>query len=128
LDADGDRGEDRLGQIFAWQARFQEELTARRGLAYDGPTWIRQAALALVVELGEVLEETRYKWWKQNPPIDTAKLHEELVDVFHFFVTMCLAAGMTADDLYRGYLEKNRENFRRQQGLVADRPEYRADR
>jgi hypothetical protein len=116
---------DRLADIFYWQSRFQDELVERRGLDFDSATWIQKAALALIVELGEVLEEARYKWWKTNAPIEADKLHEELVDMLHFFVTMCLAAGMTADDLYQGYLNKNRENFRRQHGL-SDRPDYRA--
>jgi hypothetical protein len=29
---------------------------------------------------------------------------------------MCIKAGMTAEDLYQGYLKKNKENFDRQQG------------
>ena len=35
----------------------------------------------------------------------------------HFFVSMCLEAGMTADDLYQMYVGKNLENVRRQDGL-----------
>lgn len=62
------------------------------------------------------MEEARYKWWKNAEPIDVAKLHEELVDVFHFFVSMCLDAGLDAEGLYQGYLAKNRENFDRQNG------------
>jgi dimeric dUTPase (all-alpha-NTP-PPase superfamily) len=116
---------DRLQEIFARQAAFQAKLVRDRHLEAIAPMeWVQRASLALIVEVGEVLEEARYKWWKHNPPPDPAALHEELVDVFHFFVTMCLAAGMTADDLYAGYLAKQEENIRRQDGL-SDRPEYR---
>lgn len=118
-------GLDRLGQVFERQRRFQEELVRRRGLDFDQSTWVQKQALALIVELGEVLEESRYKWWKNPEPIDQARLYEELVDVFHFFVALCLAAGMSAEDLFRGYLAKNDENQRRQDGL-SDRPGYRA--
>ena len=116
---------DRLETIFEWQRRFQEDLEARRGLDYDQSTWIQKQALALMVELGEVLEEAQFKWWKNAAPIDPDKLHEELVDVLHFFVAMCLAAGMSAEDLYQGYLRKNAENFRRQEGL-STKPGYGA--
>ncbi len=112
-------GEDRLGTIFAWQQRFQEELVAQRGLDFDERTWIQKQALALMVELGEVLEAAQFKWWKNPEPWDRAHLHEELVDVLHFYVAMCLAAGMTAEDLFQGYLAKNQENFRRQAGQSA---------
>lgn len=120
-----DAGSDRLALIFERQRRFQEDLVRRRGLQFDDATWIQKQALALMVELAEVLEEARYKWWKNPEPVDRAALHEELVDVLHFFVALCLAAGMSADDLYAGYLAKNDENRRRQDG-ESDRPGYRA--
>jgi dimeric dUTPase (all-alpha-NTP-PPase superfamily) len=118
-------GADKLDLIFEWQQRFQDDLVARRGIDYDQRTWIQKQALALMVELGEVLEAAQFKWWKNPGPWDEAHLHEELVDVLHFYVAMCLAAGMTAEDLYQGYLTKNRENFRRQQGL-SDRADYQS--
>ncbi len=119
------RSEDRLGTIFAWQQRFQDELVERRGLDFDQRTWIQKQALALIVELGEVLEAAQFKWWKNPEAWDPQHLHEELVDVLHFYVAMCLAAGMTAEDLFQGYLAKNQENFRRQAGQSA-KPGYAA--
>jgi uncharacterized Ntn-hydrolase superfamily protein len=38
---------------------------------------------------------------------------------------MCLKMGMTADELCAMYLEKNHENFQRQNGL-SDKPGYAA--
>lgn len=114
---------DRLETIFYWQRTFQEELAARRGVDFDQSTALQKHALALMVELAEVVEEARYKWWKNAEPIRLEKLREELVDVLHFFVAMCLTADMTADDLFRGYLQKNAENFQRQQGL-SSKPGY----
>ena len=70
----------------------------------------------MISELSEILDEVQFKWWKDPQPIDEAKLHEELVDLLHFFVSMCLKAGMTSEMLYQGYIEKNSENFRRQKG------------
>lgn len=114
---------DRLQDIFNWQQAFNDKVRQERNLDYDANTWIQKDALALIVEMGEVLEEARYKWWKNREPIDPAKLHEELVDVLHFFISMCLDAGMDAESLYQGYLAKNQENFRRQAGL-SDKPGY----
>ncbi len=108
---------DRLEQIFHWQKAFNDQIRHDRQLEADAGAWIQKEAMALVVELGEVLEEARYKWWKNPAPIEPAKLHEELVDVLHFFISMCLDAGLDAEQLYQGYLKKNQENFRRQQGL-----------
>ena len=66
-----------------------------------------------------MLEESNYKWWKNDKPIDEAALKEELVDVLHFFVSLCLRSGMDAEELYARYLDKNRENFDRQYGRSA---------
>lgn len=114
---------DRLEEIFTWQARFNDQLRENRGLHYSASEWIQREAIALMVELGETMEEARYKWWKNPVPIEPDKLHEELIDVLHFFISMCIDAGLDAEGLYQGYLAKNRENFRRQQGL-SDKPGY----
>ncbi|PSR23781.1 MAG: dUTPase [Sulfobacillus acidophilus] len=117
---------DRLADIFMWQQRFNETVRRDRQLTLSSAEWIQKEAMALMVELGEVLEESRYKWWKNPEPIERDKLHEELVDVLHFFISMCIDAGLDAQTLYEGYLAKNRENFRRQQGL-SDRSGYKRE-
>lgn len=114
---------DRLQTMFTWQEKFNRMVRDERELDWDQSTWIQKMGLALMVELGEVMEEARYKWWKNPDPIDAEKLHEELVDVFHFFISLCLDAGLDAEGLYQGYLAKNRENFDRQAGL-SDRAGY----
>lgn len=114
---------DKLETVFAWQQKFNQKVREERHLDFDQSTWIQKMGLALMVELGEVMDEAQYKWWKNPKPMDMAKLHEELVDVFHFFISMCLDAGLDAQGLYNGYMEKNRENFRRQEGLSA-KPGY----
>lgn len=114
---------DRLGHIFELQARFDEDLVRRRGIDYDLSTWVQKEVLAIVSELGELLDEVNFKWWKSPKPLNREAIREELVDILHFFVSICLKAGFTADEIYRAYLIKNQENFRRQQGL-SDKPGY----
>jgi len=108
---------DKLEHIFALQAAFDEELARKRDLEGNVETWIQREVLAIVSELGELLAEVNFKWWKNPKPVDTEAVKEELVDILHFFVSMCLKAGFSADDIYSAYLKKNRENFRRQEGL-----------
>jgi len=72
--------------------------------------------LAILSELAELLDEVNFKWWKNPKALDHAALKEELVDILHFFMSMCWRAGMDADELFRIYTEKNRENFDRQLG------------
>ncbi|NLX71136.1 MAG: dUTPase [Clostridiales bacterium] len=108
---------DRLERIFELQAKFDQALIEKRNLKHIKPEeWIQKEVLAIISELGELLDETNFKWWKNPKEINQAALREELVDILHFFISMCIKAGMTAEDLYQGYLAKNKENFDRQQG------------
>ena len=77
----------------------------------------------MLSELGELLDEVNFKWWKNEKPVDAAAVRGELVDILHFFVSMCLRSGMNAQDLFEGYLAKNQENFDRQHGR-SSKPGY----
>lgn len=110
---------DRLSVIFELQRSLDNDIASRRGLDFTPEQWIQKDVLAMVSELAELLDEVNFKWWKNPKPIDSESLQGELVDILHFFVSMCIRAGMDADKLYRGYIEKNKENFDRQYGRSA---------
>jgi len=112
-------GRDKLDVLFEMQAGLDAYIRDKRGLNYTKGEWVCKKALALMVELGEVVEEAKYKWWKNGSEIDDAKLKEEIVDVLHFFLGMCIDSGMTADELFDIYMKKNKENYDRQNGLSA---------
>ena len=108
---------DRLAAIFAMQKLLNDDIAARRGLDFSVGEWEQRLVLAMISELSEVLDEVNFKWWKNPKPVDDHAVKEELVDILHFFVSMCLRAGMTPQEMYDIYMEKNRENFNRQLGL-----------
>ena len=108
---------DKLDVIFELQGLLDDDITLRRGLGgISSEEWIQQDVLALVSELGELLCEVNFKWWKNPKEIDSAAIKEEIVDVVHFVISMARRAGMTSDELYEGYIAKNKENFDRQYG------------
>ncbi len=108
---------DRLDEIFALQKAFHESLVTSRHLESITPEeWIQKQTLAMISELSELIDEVNFKWWKNQKPVNERAVKEELVDILHFFVSMCLQAGMTPEEMYTIYKEKNSENFRRQQG------------
>ena len=115
---------DKLDEIFAMQRALDEEIISRRGLT-DIPMeqWVQKDILAMLSELGEVLDEVNFKWWKNPKQIDRAALSEELVDVLHFFISMCIHAGLDAETMHRIYTEKNKENMNRQLGR-SQKPGY----
>lgn len=58
--------------------------------------------LALLVELGELANETRcFKFWSTKPPSDKQIILEEYVDVLHFMLSLGLETG------YRYHPENN---------------------
>lgn len=107
---------DKLDAIFGLQKSLDDDITARRDLHFSREEWLQKDVLAMVSELSEVLDEVQFKWWKNHKPIDDDALRNELVDVLHFFVSMCIRSGMDAGELYARYCEKNKENFDRQYG------------
>ncbi|MCR5807938.1 MAG: dUTPase [Clostridiales bacterium] len=107
---------DKLDIIFGLQKALDTEIQERRSLDFPMEQWIQKDVLAMISELAELLDEVNFKWWKNAKPIDEASLHGELVDILHFFISMCIRAGMDADALFEGYIAKNRENFDRQYG------------
>lgn len=115
---------DMLERIFTLQQSFQNDLIEKRHLqGISCEEWIQKQTLAMISELAELLDEVNFKWWKNPQPINEDALKEELVDVLHFFVSMCLSAGMDAKELYQRYMDKNKENILRQEGK-SQKPGY----
>lgn len=74
----------------------------------------RIASLALIDEVMEALHHTPWKPWSKLTEWERDKLHSELVDVFAFFVELCQLAGLSAEELEKGYFEKAEINKARQ--------------
>ena len=119
---------DKLDEIFALQAALDAYIGNVRDCGtYPKSDWIQKKSLALIDEVTELLNEVNYKWWKNEKPVDENAVKEELVDILHFFISMCIDAGMTGDELHRIYCQKNAENIARQQGL-SSKTGYKATR
>lgn len=78
-------------------------------------TWTKEYCLAIVREIGELLDAVpQSKSWKKSyPPLDIDNLHEELVDIGHFWVALCLLWNLDPHRFVEVYLRKHRENLRR---------------
>lgn len=117
---------DKLDQIFQMQKALNEDIIARRGLHHiSDEEWMQKQVLAMLSELAELLDEVNFKWWKNPKPVNHDAVCEELTDILHFFISMCLRAGMDAQALFDRYMQKNAENYRRQDG-VSDKKGYNA--
>lgn len=70
--------------------------------------------LACTDELHEALNEIGWKPWASSRHINEDKLKGELIDAWHFFMNLCLHAGLTPDELFKRYFEKRAINVARQ--------------
>jgi len=109
---------DKLEKIFDMQKKLNSDIIARRNLQdINKEEWIQKQTLAMISELSELLDEVNFKWWKNKKEVEERLVKEELVDILHFFVSMCLVYDMSAEELFAMYMDKNKENFDRQEGL-----------
>ena len=116
---------DMLEKIFALQKNLNDEITSKRNLNMSRNDWLIKWCLAVFSETNEVLNELNWKQWTNDKPLSMLNIQEEIVDLLHFIVSMALTSGMTANDLFDGYVAKNEENHDRQEGKVAGRENYK---
>lgn len=70
---------------------------------------------ALLHETVELQRETDWKWWKSDKGVDHQKVVEEIIDLWHFLIQLSIETGIDTDMLVTKYMEKNRENTKRQE-------------
>ena len=107
---------DKLEEIFA----LQEKLNQRIGVNMaemndeDRVQWILNYIRAMQQELAELTDSVPWKWWAKYQEFDKQNAKVEIVDLFHFLISLAQVIGMTSDDVFNAYLEKNKVNHTRQ--------------
>ena len=76
--------------------------------------WFLNFELALRQESAEAVDSLNWKWWKKDEE-DWDNIKVELVDMLHFWVSMCTIADMNAQDVFELYAKKNKLNHDRQE-------------
>ena len=106
-----------LNDIFDEQIRLNEKINPDLYTEINDPEIKRerflQFELAHRQEAAEAIDSLNWKWWKKDSD-DWDNIKVELVDMLHFWVSMCTVAGLTADDVVDLYLKKNQLNHKRQ--------------
>lgn len=107
---------DKLEEIF----RLQGELNNRIGVRTEGLTeeektqWVLNYTRAMQQELAELIDSVPWKWWARYQQFDEQNAKVEVIDLFHFLVSLAQILEMSPDDLYNAYLKKNKVNHSRQ--------------
>ena len=116
---------DKLERIFELQRELNrftfeknrlvgfDEIPRERGLQNQ---WLRNYALAMSQEIAELVDSTNWKWWRTQVDLfDEQNLKVELVDILHFWVSACQVMDLSAEDVFRMYMQKNAINAKRQE-------------
>ncbi len=107
---------DKMEEIF----NLQEKLNTRIGVIIndmndeDRAKWILNYIRAMQQELAELTDSVPWKWWAKYQEFDKQNAKVEIVDLFHFLISLAQVIGMSADDVYEAYLKKNQVNHERQ--------------
>ncbi len=112
-----DEREDMLEAMF----RMQAELNRRIGVDTTAlpeerqPEWILNFCRALQQETAELVDSVPWKWWARYQTYDRQNARVEIVDLFHFLISLAQIVGLSARDVHDLYMQKNRRNFERQE-------------
>jgi len=116
---------DKLDKIFEKQYELQLKLGTIDKINSSPQMrqqFINQMILALHEEAVEIMRETSYKnpeyvpfGWKKNQHENTEKFKEEIIDIIHFVLNLCIVSGMKPDEIFEKYMNKNKENGERKE-------------
>ncbi len=99
---------------------MQKSLNERIGVKTDGMSeeektkWLLNYTRAMQQEMAELTDSVPWKWWAKYQKFDEQNARVEVVDLFHFLISMAQVLGMSADDVFNAYVKKNAVNFQRQ--------------
>ncbi len=116
---------DMLADLF----RLQAELNRRIGVETTSmpddkkPEWILNYCRAMSQELAELTDSVPWKWWAKYQTFDRQNARVEVVDMFHFLISLAQVLDMSAEDVHRAYCQKHQVNIARQESGYATKDE-----
>ena len=86
--------------------------------------WLLNYCRAMTQEIAELTDSVPWKWWAKYQKFDEQNARVEVVDLFHFLISLAQVLGMSADDVFAAYVKKNQVNFQRQETGYAVKDEH----
>ena len=107
---------DRLQEIFDMQRKLNLRIGVDTAHMNDEEQvkWVLNYARALGQELSELIDSVPWKWWAKYQNFDKQNAKVEVIDMFHFLISIAQTLGLDHEDIYEAYMKKNRVNFDRQ--------------
>jgi hypothetical protein len=107
---------DKLSEMFEMQTKLDERIITERNIEKSLDEWVIGLTIAMESEIDEVRREVNYKWWKNPKEVDIKALQGEVIDLWHFLLSLSRVVGLTPQTIYETYIAKNAENHARQSG------------
>lgn len=107
---------DKLEHIFEMQAQLNQRIGVETADMTDEQKaqWVLNYTRAMQQEIAELIDSVPWKWWAKYQKFDEQNARVEVVDLFHFLVSIAQVLGMGPEDVYQAYLKKNQVNHQRQ--------------
>ena len=117
---------DKLTEMFEMQTKLDERITQARGIDKSMDEWVRDITIAMESEIDETRKEINWKWWKNEKEVNLPALQEEVIDLWHFLLSLSRVVKLTPETIYEIYMAKNQENHNRQDG-TSEKEGYSVD-
>jgi len=107
---------DQLRELWRMQQSLNERIGVHTaGMSEEEKTkWVLNYCRAMTQEMAELTDSVPWKWWAKYQKFDEQNARVEVVDLFHFLISIAQVLGMSADDVFAAYVKKNEVNFKRQ--------------
>ena len=107
---------DKLEKIFDLQKNLNQRIGVNTDEMDDEEKirWVLNYTRAMQQEIAELIDSVPWKWWAKYQNFDQQNAKVEVVDLFHFLISIAQVIGMTPEDIYQAYLKKNEVNHSRQ--------------
>jgi dimeric dUTPase (all-alpha-NTP-PPase superfamily) len=108
---------DQLRELFRMQRALNERIGVRTEQMDEAAQieWVLNYCRAMSQEIDELTDSVQWKWWARYQKFDVQNARVEVVDLFHFLISLAQVLGMSADDVFEAYVKKNAVNFQRQE-------------
>ena len=117
--------QDQLRELFRMQKALNERIGVQtESMSEEQKTeWVLNYCRAMNQELAELTDSVPWKWWAKYQEFDKQNAKVEIVDLFHFLISLAQVMGMSADDVFQAYLKKNKVNHNRQESGYSSKDE-----
>ena len=107
---------DMLEKLFKLQGELNKKIGIDTLNVPDGKKteWILNYGRALSQEIAELTDSVPWKWWAKYQTFDKQNARVEVVDMFHFLISLAQVLDMSAKDVFDAYQQKHKVNVERQ--------------